>query len=412
MTGSRASRCVLLCDLDAFFAAVEVLDNPALAGKPVIVGGLGPRGVVSTCSYEARRFGVRSAMPMSEARRRCPQAVFLAPRPERYQEVARAVVAIYERYVPVIERVSIDEAYLDATGQDGRALAAAIRADVRRETGLAVSIGVGPNKLLAKLACELAKPDGLGEIRAEEAEAVLAPLAVDRIPGVGPRTAERLRELGIRTIGDLQRRPLAWLADRFGRRGEELYRLCRGIDDRPVGEGGPVRSLSEETTFDVDRPAGPLEPVLLELCERVGARLRAAGLRARTIGIKVRFPSFVTITRSHTQPQAVDDDLSIFRAARALYRTHVLERPPDAVRPRRGPLRIRLLGVQVSGLVEAGTPEQLGLWSAPARADRLSRAIDAVRARFGERALVRATRLLGDAQGRRPAGPGGAAEPE
>lgn len=386
-------RCVLLCDLDAFFAAVEVLDRPELAGKPVIVGGLGPRGVVATCSYEARRYGVRSAMPMAEARRRCPHAVFLEPRHDRYQEVAGRVVAIYRRHVPVIERVSIDEAYLDATGADGVELARRIRAEVRREVGLAVSVGVGPNKLLAKLACELAKPDGLRAIAAAEAEAVLAPLPVERLPGIGPRTAERLRALGIATVGDLQRLPPGRLADLFGRRAEELYRLCRGIDDRPVGEDGPVRSLSEETTFPRDLPAATLEPVLMELCERLGSRLRAMGLKARTVTIKVRFPSFVTITRSHTG-EAADDDLALFRTARALYRHHVLESPPPAALPRRGPVRVRLLGVQASGLVEAHAPQQLSLFGRTVAGDsRVGRVLDQVRARFGERALVRAARL-------------------
>ena len=387
-------RTVLLCDLDAFFAAVELLDRPELAGKPVIVGGdPRSRGVVATCNYEARRYGVRSAMPLAEAYRRCPHAVFLPPRHRRYAEVSRRVFDIYARYTPVIEPVSIDEAYLDVSGRPGLRIAAAIKRDVFEATGLVVSVGVGPNKFLAKLACELSKPDGLQEIRAEQARAVLAPLPVDRLPGIGPKTALRLRNLGLETVGELQRRPPAWFTAVFGRRGEVLYRLARGEDDRPVRPAEQARSVSDEITFDRDRPADSLLPVLMACSEQVGRRLRAGGYLAQTVTLKVRFPSFVTITRSRTLPQSFDDDATIYRTARELYEAHVLhtDLPVDS---RSGRRLIRLLGVQVSNLVDRAAPRQTTLFDPEtAERERLHRVIDDVRRRFGERALVRGLRL-------------------
>ena len=390
----QQQRTILLCDLDAFFAAVEILDRPELAGKPVVVGGdPRSRGVVATCNYEARRYGIRSAMPLAEAYRRCPHAVFLPPRHERYSQLSRQVMRIYERFTPTIEPVSIDEAYLDVGRRPGLRTAEAIKRAVRSETGLVVSVGVGPNKFLAKLACELSKPDGLREIRAEQARAVLAPLPVDRIPGIGPKTAARLRDLGIETVGELQRRPLEWFTAAFGRRGEVLFRLVRGEDDRPVQVADRAKSISDEITFERDRPADQLLPVLLSCAEQVGRRLRAAGCMAHTVTIKVRFPSFVTITRSRTLPTSFDDDATIFRVARELYQEHVLKTDLPVDR-RAGGRLIRLLGVQVSGLVDAAAPRQTSLFDREAAGQaRLTRVIDQVRHRYGERALVRGLRL-------------------
>ncbi|MFO7246969.1 MAG: DNA polymerase IV [Thermaerobacter sp.] len=391
-----SQRTVLLCDLDAFFAAVEILDRPELAGKPVIVGhDPRSRGVVATCNYEARRYGVRSAMPMAEAVRRCPHAVIVPPRHQRYAEMSRRVMEIYARFTPLIEPVSVDEAYLDVTGRPGLRVAAAIKRAVLQETGLVVSVGVGPNKFLAKLACDLSKPDGLREIRADQARAVLAPLPVDRLPGIGPKTAARLRDLGIETAGELQRRPLQWFNAVFGSRGPLMYRLARGEDDRPLQPQSRAKSLSDEITFDRDRPAAALLPVLLACSEQVGRRLRQGGCLAHTVTIKVRFPSFVTITRSRTLPYSFDDDATIYRTARELYETHILntDLPVDDPTGRR---LIRLLGVQVSGLVDRSAPRQTTLFDPESRQrQRLHQVIDDVRRRFGERALVRGRRLHG-----------------
>ncbi|HEX6987843.1 MAG TPA: DNA polymerase IV [Bacillota bacterium] len=387
-------RTVLLCDLDAFFAAVELLDRPELVGKPVIVGGdPRSRGVVATCNYEARRYGVRSAMPASEAYRRCPHGVFLQPRHQRYAEFSRRVFEIYARFTAAIEPVSIDEAYLEVGGAAGLRTAAAIKRAVREATGLVVSVGVGPNKFLAKLACELSKPDGLREIRADQARAVLAPLPVDRVPGIGPKTAARLRSLGIETAGELQRRPPGWFTAVFGRRGEIIHRLVQGEDDRPVRPSSQAKSVSDEVTFDRDRPADSLLPALLACSEQVGRRLRNGGYLAHTVTLKVRFPTFVTITRSRTLAHCFDDDATIYRTARELYEAHVLQTDLPVDR-RSGHRLIRLLGVQASNLVDRSAPRQTTLFD-PEISDRqnLHQVIDDLRRRFGDRALVRGRRL-------------------
>ncbi|HEY8450244.1 MAG TPA: DNA polymerase IV, partial [Bacillota bacterium] len=229
------SATILHCDLDAFFAAVEELDRPELAGRPVVVGGRPEgRGVVATCNYEARRYGIRSAMPLREAHRRCPHAVFLPVRHQRYREVSARVFAIFRQYAATVEPVSIDEAYLDLGGRPGLSTAIEIKRQVRRATGLVVSIGIGPNKLLAKVACELSKPDGLREIRADEAQTTLAPLPLRQLPGVGPKTEAHLGQWGVTTIGDLQRCSRGWLMNLLGSRGAWLYDAAHGVDDRPV----------------------------------------------------------------------------------------------------------------------------------------------------------------------------------
>lgn len=356
---------VLLCDLDAFFAAVEILDQPALAGRPVVVGGRpGSRGVVATCNYEARRYGIRSAMPLAEARRRCPHAVFLPTRHHRYRELSRQVLSIYRRYTPVIEPVSIDEAYLDLGHRPGLPVARAIKQAVKRETGLIVSIGVGGNKFLAKLACELAKPDGLREISDDQAPQVLPPLPVRMLPGVGPKTGERLSQLGVKLIGDLWQYPIQWFIDHFGKRGYDLYYLARGIDHRPVSPISEVKSISDETTFPVDRKATDVLPSLRSAAQEVGSRLRKAGRRAQTVTIKVRFADFVTITRSRTLSFPFDSDEIIYREARNLFQQHVLASSPAAFGHGKGPgpRLIRLLGVQVSNLQPVTTPYQINLF--------------------------------------------------
>ncbi|HEY8394197.1 MAG TPA: DNA polymerase IV [Thermaerobacter sp.] len=376
-------RWVLHCDLDAFFAAVEQLDHPELRGRPVIVGGdPGSRGVVATCSYEARRYGVRSAMPLAQARRLCPHAVFLPVRRERYAEVSRQVFAILARETPVIEPVSIDEAYLEVIG-DGPAVAARLRAAVRAEVGLAMTVGVAHNRLVAKIACELAKPDGLKVIRPEEAEAVLAPLPVRMLPGLGPAAAARLARVGIETLGQLAAADPALIRRLFKSRGPELQERARGHDPRPVGLRAPARSFSEERTFPRDLPAAQLLPELVRLCEELGGRLRRHGYRATTVTLKARFPNFTTITRSRSLPRPIADDATLFGVARELLEVHVPAHQP-----------LRLLGVAASGLIHARDPQQLSLWRDDDRRLRLAAAVDRVRGRFGPEAIGLAARLL------------------
>jgi DNA polymerase-4 len=395
-------RTILHVDLDAFYASVELLEDPSLAGKPVLVGGTGPRGVVAAASYEARRFGVHSAMPMGRARRLCPQAVILPPRFELYGAKSRAVHEIFRSFTPVIEPIALDEAFLDVTGStfggsrrrdrgdtpcppgrllgSGPEIGAAIRARVRAETGLTASVGVASNKLLAKLASDDAKPDGLLVVEPGTELAFLHPHPVRRLWGVGPATMARLERFGVETIGDLARLPEASLVDALGRaHGAHLHALAQGRDERPVEADRETKSIGQEETFprDVaDREA--LRREILRMAERVGSRLREHGLAGRTVTIKVRFPDFRTITRSSTAAEPFSGSAEMARLALALL---------DKVDTTGG---IRLLGVTMSNLAnETARQESLfGDDGAPAgAAPRIQSAVDAVRARFGTDAV-------------------------
>jgi DNA polymerase-4 len=304
-------RKIVHVDMDAFYAAIEQLDHPELRGRPVIVGGdPAGRGVVSTASYEARKFGVHSAMPAAQARRLCPQAVFLRPRFARYQEVSQQIRAILYSYTPLVEPISLDEAFLDLTGTErllgpAEEVAREIKRRVREETGLTCSVGVGPNKFLAKLASSLAKPDGFLVVREGEELAFLEDLPIERLWGVGEATAKRLRGLGITTVGQLRGLALEELLDKFGSLGRSLYELARGIDRSPVIPEREARSLGAERTFPEDlTDPEEMERVLFSLSEEVGRRLREERLKARTVQLKVRFADFTTITRALTLPQA------------------------------------------------------------------------------------------------------------
>jgi DNA polymerase-4 len=384
---SRAS--VLHVDLDAFFAAVEQRDRPDLRGQPVIVGGGGPhdRGVVSAASYEARAFGVRSAMPLRTAAGLCPQAVFLPVDGAKYQAVSRQVMAILRRFTPRVEQVSIDEAFLDVAGSealfgDPPTIAGRIKEAIRSELGLTASVGVASTKLVAKVASDLRKPDGLVVVPPGEEATFLAPLPIARLWGVGPRTRQVLLDYQVRTIGDLADLPDDLLRRRLGTHGPELAARARGVDPSPVGSDAEAKSVSHEHTFDVDTDAWEeLERTLLALSEGVASRLRAGGVRAATIGIKVRDSAFETHSRQRTLPQPTDEALPIWQVAVQLARPEV-----------RGK-RIRLLGVVATNL---GEREQLALFEAPGgRSRRATEATDHIRQRFGPRAIVRA-RLLDD----------------
>ena len=347
-------RSIIHVDMDAFYAAIEQRDNPQLRGKPVVVGGSNPhsRGVVSTASYEARAYGIRSAMPLKQAYLRCPQAVFLPVNMAKYKEVSGQIHRIFRRYTSLIEPVSLDEAFLDVTGADAVSLGREIKEQIKKEVGLTASVGVSYNKFLAKLASDMEKPDGFTVIPRENIEAFLAPLPVNRIWGVGPRTQEYLNDLGIFTIGDLQRLYRNFLAKTFGKWGEELYLLARGIDDRPIKASRKPKSLGEELTFprDEDDPE-KLKACLAEFSQALGQRLQKRGLAGHTVTLKIRFPDFVTITRSHTFPNPTDKPEELYRRSLLLLKKLKLNRR-----------KVRLIGLTVSNFIYPGEPYQLTLW--------------------------------------------------
>src|SRR5512137_2339450 len=390
-------RAILHLDLDAFYASVEQLDDPELRGKPVIVGGTSGRGVVCAASYEARRFGVRSAMPTVEARRRCPEGVFLPPRFDRYGELSRAVFAVYRRYTPQVEPLSLDEAFLDVTRS--RALhggpaeiARNVKEEVRAGTGLTVSAGAADCKMAAKIASDLGKPDGLVVVPPGGTAEFLAPLPVSRLWGVGQVTGQALRSLGITTIGELARFPEQVLVERFGTQGAHMRALARGDDPREVVPDEEARSIGAEDTFERDlRGEDVLLPQLLDQCVRVARRLREAGVRGRVVTLKVKYADFEQVTRRSTLAAPTDDAATLYHSIREDLRRAEPERP------------VRLTGVTVSGFdEEAAPPAQLGLFAAPEpdagapaaggeRRDALNAALDALADRYGEGAVRPAT---------------------
>lgn len=379
-------RCIMHVDMDAFYASVEQRDQPDLRGQPVIVGGLGARGVVSTASYEARAFGVRSAMAMGEARQRCPQGHFLPVRMAHYRGISQQVFAEFARITPLVEGLSLDEAFLDVSGalhpwqNDALAAGRELKNRIRAATGLIASVGIGPNKLLAKLASEMGKPDGLYVIAAHEAAAVLAPLPVGNLPGIGRKTAPRLQRLKIRTVGDLVHADPARLRSVLGRHAEVFQQRALGIDNRPVQAAVQEQSISRETTFATDNgDDAALERCLLGLCDEVAASLRRRSLLAGSLQLKVRTPDFATHTRARRINPASQDGRTLFALARELLRTWR--------RNRHEPLR--LLGVGASQLRESAQFELFG------SSGKHSALLDEVRDRFGPDAL-KPGRLLED----------------
>lgn len=366
-------------DLDAFFVSVEQVDNPELKGKPVVVGGKpGSRGVVATASYEARTFGLHSGMPTSTAVRLCPQAIFIQGNYHRYIEVSKKFMAILTDFSPFLEPGGLDEAYLDVTGFESlhgsiRQMALKIKQRVKDELGIVASVGIASCKVVAKVASDESKPDGLLEVPIGGEAAFLAPLAVRKLPGIGKKTEQVLTGLGIRTIGQLARMPQPALKSRFGVFGESLYHHANGIDNSPVTPPAEAKSISRETTFEQDtRDFIFLSATLRNLAERVGADLRKQGKQAKCVCIKVRFTDFTTITRQRTTPQMTDLDQTIFQIGMDLLQNAITADRQD----------IRLIGIGVSNLSEQG--QQLSLMnSTEQRLEKLNRAVDRIRDKYG-----------------------------
>jgi DNA polymerase-4 len=382
-------RSIIHVDLDAFFASVEELENPELKGLPLVVGGdPNKRGVVASCSYAARKFGVRSAMPMYLALRLCPQAIRVAGRHDLYGVYSRRVMAVLADFAPVIEQLSIDEAFLDVTGCEplygsSADIARRIQERVRAEIGLPCSLGVASNKTVAKIATDSGKPNGLVVVSPGSEADFLAPFVVEVIPGVGKKTAERLHQMGVRSVRQLARLPLQRLRDEFGAHGENLYQLARGLDDSPVVSGHEARSISQERTFDQDTgDMAQLRRCLLECAQGVGSELRRHELMARTITLKLRYQDFETISRGLTLPLPTDIDDVIYETA-----TGLLEREW------RGRRKIRLLGVRASNMVRE-VAYQLQLFEeGQDKQGRVARAVDELRSRFGDDMITRAALL-------------------
>jgi DNA polymerase IV len=384
----EAPRTIIHVDMDAFYASVEQRDRPETRGRPVIVGA-DPRGrgVVSASSYEARRFGVHSAMPIGRAFRLCPEGVFLPVDMDKYAGVSREIMAVLAGFTPLVEPLSIDEAFLDVTASralhgDGAAIARAIKVQIRASVSLPASVGVASNKFVAKVASDLRKPDGLVIVEPGGEAAFLAPLPVSRLWGVGRVTGAELEAMGIRTIGQLALMPAGNLTARFGKHGPDLLALARGFDDRPVEPDAAPKSMGAEETFERDtRDVELLRATLRGQSERVARELRAEGYAGRTVTLKLRFADFSTITRAHTD-DPTQDGLAIFRRADDLFGHVKLTQA------------VRLIGISMSGLGLAGEG-QLSLFGPDAaRRERLARAVDRLAARFGD-TTVRPASLLG-----------------
>ncbi len=386
-TSMVGRRRIIHIDMDAFYASIEQRDNPELRDCPVIVGGSGGRGVVAAASYEVREFGVRSAMPSVEAKRRCPDAVFIKPRMSHYQAVSRQIFRIFRGYTPLVEGLSLDEAFLDVTDSqkaqgDAESIGHKIKQDIREATGLSASVGIAPNKLVAKIASDLNKPDGFVMVREDQIQSILDPLPVRRLAGIGKRADERLRTIGIRTLGQLRAASASQLRDAFGRYAESMRRRAAGIDDRPVVADSADKSISHEETFDQDTSdAEELVARLSRMADAVASRLRKRSLVAATVVIKLRTADFSTFTRQQGMRPAADHSAIIYKLARDLLERWLAQNPGK---------RLRLLGVGVTDLAEA---EQLDMFESPEQGSQMDDTVDAIRDKFGSDALKRGRSL-------------------
>ena len=381
-------RAIIHVDMDAFYASVEQRDNPELRGKPLIVGGDVRRGVVVAASYEVRKYGVRSAMPMARAIKQAPHALVVKPRFSAYSEASEQVFSIFERYTPLIEPLSLDEAFLDVTASVGlfgapADIARRIRKEIAAETALPSSAGIASVKFVAKIASDVAKPNGQREVRAEETVAFLAGLPVGRLWGVGPKTEEALKGAGLVTIGDVARKDASWMEARWGASGRHLWELAHGIDPRDVVPDREAKSVGAEDTFDEDLTGlEALSPHIHAQALRVGRRLRKAGVKGRVVQLKLKFSDFTLITRRVTLPSPTDDGQTLYRVAREMLEKAHADKP------------IRLTGVSVQELgTESGGARQLGLFSEPEkpkRSDKLNAVLDRIADRFGSKAVTTA----------------------
>lgn len=384
--------------MDAFFASIEQRDDPALRGRPVLVGHDGPRGVVAAASYEARAFGCRSAMPVAIAKRHCPEAIIVSGSRARYVEVSREVFAIFGEITPLVQPLSIDEAFLDVTGSirllgSPRTIAETIRRRVRDRVGLTASVGIAPNKFLAKLASDLEKPDGLVELGALDVEGRIAALPIERLWGVGDASARRFHAHGLRTFGDLQRIGEREVEALLGRSGPGLRRLALGIDERPVRTDRVAKSIGSERTFGTDLGrADDVRGFVIGQAEEITSRLRRGGRLARTVTLKIRTGDFHTVTRSATLDGATDRTDRVMERALELLATWAR----SSFRP------VRLIGTTVSNLAEPEDGRTVGLFEVAddGRRRRLDAATDAIRARFGGDAIGRGERASGSAERR------------
>lgn len=374
--------------MDAFYASIEQRDHPEWRGKAVVVAGLGRRGVVSTASYEARVFGVRSAMPTAEARRRAPNAIYVHPRMNVYVRASQQIRAVFDRYTPLVEPLSLDEAFLDVTASeslfgDGETIARKIQKDVCEATELTVSVGVATSKFVAKVASDLHKPNGITNVEAGGEAAFLAKLPVSRLWGAGKVTQNKLESLGMRTIGDVQRWSEEELVKAVGESaGVHFYLLSRGLDPRDVETDRDAKSIGREVTFDLDITNDEeLNSVLLELSESVARRMRSEGLRGNCIKLKLRYPPFETLSRQCTLDTPTSDDIAIYKSALELIQK---ARPSGKA--------VRLIGVSVGELTSGPAPRQTSLFDNPATSSEntnLLKAIDKIKDKFGERAIGR-----------------------
>jgi len=380
---------ILHIDMDAFYASVEQLDHPEFKGRCVIVGGQSNRSVVSAASYEARKFGVHSAMPMFQARQKCPEGIVLAPRMDRYKELSRTIMNLLKDFTPLLEVVSIDEAYMDLSGSDklhgdpvdvGTQLKKTIKAAVN----LTCSVGIAPNKFLAKIASDINKPDGLTVIRENEVDDFIQSLAIQKVPGVGKKTAAQLGRMGIRTLGDVRRFSEDTLTKRLGKFGRRLKQLSQGMDISPVQPDSQHKSVSSERTLSAD--TGDLKKLkifLLRQSETVAAGLRKQGVRAKTVTLKVKTADFNTFTRSRTLDAPTRSSESIYLEAEKLLDSFKLNQ------------KVRLIGVSASGLISASVPVQMDLFAKKSAAaqtwERVDQTLDSIKQKFGKDAIRRAS---------------------
>jgi DNA polymerase IV len=391
MRGARRfdSRAILHIDMDAFYASVEEKDRPELKGKPLIVGGTGGRGVVAAASYAVRRFGVHSAMPMREALQRCPDAVVVTPRMSRYQEVSSLVFAIFHEFTPLVEGLSLDEAFLDVTASqqllgEPDVIAVEIRRRIAQRTGLTASVGIAPNKLLAKIASDLNKPDGMCRIDAANLRQILDPLPIQRLFGIGQKTLPTVNAAGIFTFGDVRNADEAVLWRAFGKHGRLMRERACGIDARPVEADREEKSISAEETYDVDiRSAAELSAQLMHLADRTAGRLRAHDLLAGVVHVKIRRADFTTYTRQRALGTPTQDTATLCAIAQALLAEWIAAQPRAAV---------RLLGVGV-GHLQSRLQDDLFADTKPPAETRLDAAVDGIRSRFGNAVLTRASLL-------------------